>query len=476
MTWWRPTRLRSRLTVWHGVMLGGVLVIYIAGVAFFSIWQMRSVVRRLAVEDLETVKGLLYWASDGKVGVREDYHHHSDWKQVQERFLEILSPNGNILYQNEMLAGRKIGGPIFPDEGVGGYSERSEKMSDGTRVILFSREYMLQDRPVIIREAYNEDLIWSQVEGTLLILLLALPLAIAATVYVAYEMAGRALDPIGKMATRASQINSQRLNERLPVENREDELGHLASVFNDMLSRIAQSFDHLERFTSDASHELRTPLAAIRSIGEVALQRDLRPEEYRDVIGSMLEEVNRLTSMVETLLVLSRADAGELPMQVSVWSAKELVEEVSVLLEILIEEKRLKLTISGDKNRCVLADRMYVRQAVMNIFHNAVKFTPAGGAISVSVDFDVTPERNTVLISFADTGPGIPAAHTGLVFERFYRVNEVRSSDTKGSGLGLSITKWAVEANGGAIAVAENPAGGCTFSIRLPASPCPASI
>jgi len=342
-------------------------------------------------------------------------------------------------------------------------------MSDGTPVILISRKYDLEGKTVLIRVGYQQDLIWNQVKGTLLVLIIASPLVFAGTAYAGYQMVGRTLDPVTKMANRAEQINSERLNDRLPVENAQDELGHLATVFNSMLSRIEQSFDQLRRFTADASHELRTPLAAIRSVGEVRLQDVATPEEYRDTIGSMLEEVNRLTGIVEKLLALSRADAGQIQMQVSVFPLKALVREAASLLEVLIEDKQLTFCLTGDDNICVEADRLYLRQAVVNILHNAVKYTLTGGSIDARI---VCRGSSQAELSITDTGPGIAPQHAAKIFDRFYRIDESRAGTDLGGGLGLSISKWAVEANNGEIGVTSSLGQGATFWIRLPALGC----
>jgi len=468
--WLRPKRVRTRLTLWYVGTLAGVLFIYLAGVSLLLFWQMTGVLKHLAAEDLETVKGLLYVQDDGQVGVREDYHHHTDWKQVQERLLEILGADGAILYRNERLGSRTIGGAPFAGEGEHGYSGRPARMSDGTPIILISRKYDLQGRTILIRVGYSQDLIWNQLKETLLVLLLASPLVFAGTAYAGYKMVGRTLNPVSKMAHRAEQINSERLNERLPIDNPEDELGHLARVFNAMLSRIEQSFEQLQRFTADASHELRTPLAAIRSIGEVRLQEGATPEEYRDTIGSMLEEVNRLTGIVESLLTLSRADAGQIRMQVSVFPLMALVREAAALLEVLIEDKHVTFTLAGDESLGALADRLYVRQAVVNILHNAVKFTPDGGSISARIE---CTSDSRVELSITDSGPGIPVEQSARIFERFYRADEARTGEDMGAGLGLSVAKWAVEANNGEIGVNSVSGGGSTFWIRLPAVGCP---
>ena len=465
-----PKRLRARLTVWHVAMLTGVLAVYFAGVSILLFWQAGNILKSIAAEDLETLKGLLYVTDDGQVGLREDYHHHSDWKQVQERLLEILGPDGSVLYRNERLGDRDLGGPPFAGEGEKGYSGRTARMSDGTPVILISRKYDLWGRTVLIRVGYTQDLIWNQLKQNLLVLLLASPLVLAGAAWAGYRVVGRALDPVSKMARRAEQINSERLNERLPVENPHDELGHLAGVFNAMLSRIEQSFEQLQRFTSDASHELRTPLAAIRSMGEVRLQKGATPEEYRDAIGSMLEEVNRLTTIVESLLTLSRADAGQIRIQVSVFPLMALVRESAALLEVLIDDKQLTFTLIGNESIGVQGDRLYIRQAVVNILHNAVKFTPEGGSITARVE---CYGEGYAELSVTDTGPGVPPEHAAKVFERFYRIDESRTGRAHGSemgaGLGLSVARWAVEANSGEIGVHSTSGSGATFWIRLPA-------
>jgi heavy metal sensor kinase len=469
MNWPRPKRLRTRLTIWYVAMFAAVLAVYFTGVSLLLFWQASNILKSIAAEDLETVKGLLYFEDDGQLNVREDFHHHSDWKQVQERLLEILSPNGKILFRNEKLGDRTIGGPPFPGEGEKGYSGRSATMSDGTPIILISRTYVLNGQPMLIRVAYSQDLIWNQLKQTLLILLVTSPLILAGMAYAVYTTVSRALDPVQEMTRRAELINSKRLDERLPVENAEDELGHLAAVFNSMLSRIEQSFEELKRFTADASHELRTPLASIRSIGEVGLRESASPEEYRDTIGSMLEETNRLTRIVESLLTLSQADAGQIRMQVSVFPLMALVREAASLLEVLIDQKRISFRVDGDSNVGVRADRLYIRQAVVNILHNAVKFTPDGGSIRARVE---CVGDSQVELAIEDSGPGISPDQSAKVFERFYRVDEARSGENRGAGLGLSIAQWAIRANTGEIGLRSSPGSGATFWIRLPAVGC----
>ena len=299
----------------------------------------------------------------------------------------------------------------------------------------------------------------------LFVLVLGLPIALAVAGLAGYGFARRILAPLGAMAKRAEQITAERLHERLPVENPQDELGHLARVFNETLTRLEISFEQLRRFTADASHELRTPLTAIRSVGEVGLQSARSIADYREVIGSMLEETNRLTRMVESLLTLSRADAGTVQLQRVPLSLFAIAREAAGLLEVLAEEKRQKLMVEGEASLMVNGDRMFLRQAVLNLIDNAIKYSPAGGNISVRVRC----EGDRCVLEVADDGPGVPAEHSGLVFNRFYRVDRARSRDAGGAGLGLAITRWAVEAHGGTIAVESSSEDvGATFRVLLP--------
>jgi signal transduction histidine kinase len=237
-------------------------------------------------------------------------------------------------------------------------------------------------------------------------------------------------------------------------------------MFNEMLSRLEQSFEQLRRFTSDASHELRTPLTLLRSVGEVGLQTNSTPEQLRDTIGSMLEEANRLTELVENLLTISRADAGQLAMLPSAFTAMDLARESGNLLDVLLEEKSQTLEISGDESVILKADWVLMRQALVNILHNAIKYTPIHGKIGINV----RRAASGVDIEIHDSGPGIAPEHREHVFDRFYRIDTGRASAHGGTGLGLSIAQWTVRAHGGDITVVSNGSTGAVFQIHLPAT------
>ena len=465
----RPKHVRTRLTLWYMFVLASVLLVSWTLTTAFLFFQMRNQLDNFGVQDIETVEGLLYFDASGHLALNEEYHNHPDSKQVLERLLEVRSAdNDAVLYRNERLAGRALGGEPVDREGQGGYSPRSVRLADGTRIRMVSRRHTLHGHPLLIRLGYSEEPIFARCQELALASLSVLPIVLAIAGLAGYFLARRALEPLSQMALRARKITSENLHERLPVGDEGVELGNLARVFNDLLARLEQSFERLRRFTSDASHELRTPLTAIRSVGEVALQRSGTAEEYRDTIGSMLEEVNRLTSLVENLLTISRADAGTIQLHPTVFSAMDLARESAGLLEVLIEEKGQQLSVEGDETFRVNGDRLFLRQALVNIIHNAVKYSPAESVIVVRVCHH---DAGGVCFEISDSGPGIGAEHSERIFDRFYRVDESRSREAGGAGLGLSIAQWAMRIQGGDVRLLTSRGRGCTFQICLPPNP-----
>jgi heavy metal sensor kinase len=441
------------------------MILFTGGTATVLFLQMRAQLAHFAIEDIEEVEGLMSFTPDGRLNVRDDYHNHPESKQILEHFLEVRTADGALLYRNDRLGNRALGGAPLPGEGIGGYSQRSRVLSDGTRVVMVSRRHSLDGRPILIRLAQSEEPVWHARDQFLLAAALMFPFMIAAAALAGYRMSRRILAPVESIASQAERITSSSLHERIPVHGTGDELDHLAEVFNRTLTRLDESFRQLRQFTADASHELRTPLAAIRAIGEVGLDRECAPQEYRELVGSMLEEVNRLTRLVNDLLMISRGDAGAIQLSRAPVAVLDLARDTVSLLEPLAEEKEQKLVLAGDENAKVQADPVFLRQAFINVLHNAIKYSPGGTTISLCVE-RVNP--HSVAISVTDSGPGIAPEHAARIFDRFYRVDTGRSRDAGGFGLGLAIAQWAVQAHDGSISVSSVPGQGSTFRITLP--------
>lgn len=456
--------LRTRLTLIYVSLLAAVLMLYVAGTSAFFLHNVREQLDLALDRDMETVEGLMAVTPDG--GVRLNSAEAESGEDVAQAtsLLEVWSQSGALLYRSPQLKGQNLGPAPGANEGIHGYSERSSRLASGTRVRIATRAHRLEGRPAIVRLALNEDPLWQDFRELLWVLGIGLPVAISMVGFAGYAIAGRALRPVHVMAGRAEQIGAERLNERLQIENPEDELGHLGLAFNETLCRLERSFEQLRRFTADASHELRTPLTAIRSVGEVALHKSGDTGYYRDVIGSMLEEANRLTRLVDSLLTMSRADAGRIPIQQAEVPVLDLAKESASLLEVLAEEKHQTVEVAGDPSLTVRGDRLILRQALVNLIDNAVKYSPVRGSVHVRVG----SRNGEVCVEVQDNGPGIPAEHRSSVFERFYRVDKARTRDEGGTGLGLSIAEWAVGVHGGRIELECEPGPGCTFRVRLP--------
>jgi heavy metal sensor kinase len=293
------------------------------------------------------------------------------------------------------------------------------------------------------------------------VFMIGMPLAILLASVGGYLIAGQSLAPVAAMAAQARRITSESLGQRLPVPNPDDELGSLAGVFNETLARLESSFDELKRFTADASHELRSPLTALQTVGEVGLREARSAEELRETIGSMLEEAHRLGDLIDALLTLARMESGKVELKREPVDSAEMLSDVQSHLEILASEKRQTLHVNALPGVAVLADRVLLRQALVNIVHNAIRYSPE----DTRIDMRATRRDGEVVIEVADQGPGIAPEHRRKIFERFFRGDKARSRNDGGAGLGLAIAKWSIESQQGRIEVASAPDRGSIFRI-----------
>jgi heavy metal sensor kinase len=452
-----------RLTLWYTLVLAGLLALYAGVASLFLFLSLREDFDHNLQEDVETVEGMLAKEPNGSISL-----HFRDLDGAEPRvghFIEVWSPDGRVLYRSASLENLALGGPPSAGEGLKDEPPSTVRLANGMRVRIASSVYHVEDYRVLLRVGYNEGRLWRELGEFGQVLSLGFPIAVLLAGFGGHALARKALAPIDAMAMQSQKISAERLGDRLPIQNPEDELGRLGITFNELLGRLQASFDQLRRFTADASHELRTPLTAIRSVGEVALQEQKSPAEYRDVIGSMLEEVDRLTRLVESLLALSRADAGQVHLELTEVALVTLAREAGSMVEVLAEEKGQQLDTTGDAAVIVSADRLMLRHAIVNLLDNAIKYSPANGQITVHV---ARGEGNRATLDITDQGPGIPGEHQPYVFDRFYRVDKARPREWGGAGLGLSIARWTVQAHGGELTLKSEVGQGTTFRISLP--------
>jgi heavy metal sensor kinase len=404
--------------------------------------------------------------------MRHDPHGEvipSDYKETGEGdspWLQVLSPAGELVSASP----EALRHPIPGSNKLA--AETEEKIVHVARLNppwrIMSGRAMFGPRELVVQVARPVTPIQDNVREFLYLLFLGLPFCIALSGLGGYVLARRALAPMDRMAEQARLITATRMSDRLPVDNPNDELGRLSTVFNDTLSRLQSAFDQMRRFTSDASHELRTPLTAIRSVGEVGLREKRGEGEYREIIGSMLEEVDSLSRLVDRLLLLSRAETGDAMLTREDVNLTALAEDVVAQLDVLAEEKQQSISIESSTAAHWTGDRLVLRQALINLVDNAIKYTQSGGRIVIRV---AELGKNKV-IDVVDNGPGIPEELRSRVFDRFYRVDKSRSRENGGTGLGLAIAKSAVEVQGGTLSLEPSDGGaGCVFRITLPVRP-----
>lgn len=461
-----PARnLRARLTIFYSALLAGGLLLYAACVSAFYLHSLREQMDTSLDRDVETIEGDLYLTSDGHVGLTSHEGEADEDDTDRGYFLEVLGLDGSPLYRSDPLDDQALGPAIKEVSQRDSNEAVSVRLSSGILARIVTRHHYLPGgKPVVVRLGINEEPYRREFWEMVSILGFGLPIVVVLVSAAGYLLAARALRPVDIMAKRAGEITADRLNERIAIQNPDDELGQLGTAFNATLARLESSFDQLRRFTADASHELRTPLTAIRSVGEVAISKGGDERYYRDIIGSMLEEANRLTKLVDSLLNMSRADAGRVQLHFAEIGLLDLARESASLLEVLAEEKEQTLLVQGDETVSVIADRAILRQALVNLIDNAVKYSPVKGEIRVRV----TESGRDAQIEVEDDGPGIPSEHRGRIFERFYRVDKARTRAEGGSGLGLAIAEWAVLVNRGRIDVQSAPDHGALFRISLP--------
>jgi heavy metal sensor kinase len=301
---------------------------------------------------------------------------------------------------------------------------------------------------------------------------ITVPLALFFASLGGYFLARKSLAPVIAMGATAARIGASNLNERLPVAHRGSELGRLAATFNELLARLDLSFQQQRRFMADASHELRTPVAIVCGESEVALSQTVRsPEEYRESLTILQEEGRRLTRIVEDLFTLARADAGQYHFDIVNFYLDETVTECVRAVRSLAAQHELRLQYQYGANELPFrGDEGLVRRMILNLLDNAIKYTNAGGYVSV----ELGQEQQGYAIRIKDTGPGISQEVQPHIFERFYRADKARSRNGDagggGAGLGLSIASWIADAHGGSITLEHSDQRGSTFLIYLPSS------
>jgi len=488
--------IRARMTLWYtGILAATVLVL--GGVAYGllmrGLWnEVDGTLERVARAAAQAAQQT---ATDFVPPDMNDLLRRYFGSSFADRFYQFLDPRGEV----DPRLPRERGAPlaISPKalkNAVEGYGTFETLQSGGTHPVrMFTFPIVAQGRMVkVLQVGMSLEGLLRERQNFLWALATLTPLGLILAGGGGWLLARRVLRPVDQMTQAARRIGAERLAERLEGAEADDELGRLAHTLNEMLARLEAGFAQVRRFSADASHELRTPLTILKGEIEVALRSAREPAEYERVLASALEEVERMARMVDDLLMLSRADAGALRWDRGLVELDRLVEEVAKQGEVLGRARAIQVAIQSLEPLIAHGDEQRLRQLLLNLVDNAVKYTPQGGRVTLSLrqagresgdllipspeavpNCPVTqsPDRPTVEwaeIAVQDTGVGIPAEALPRIFERFYRVDDARSREAGGTGLGLCIARTIAEAHGGRIAVESVPGAGSTFTLRLP--------
>lgn len=458
--------IRGKLTLWYLAILTIVLIGYGIAIYTYLSTSLLGLIDASLREHVVLLEKQLWAAQRG-----EEIPEESTGRLViKPQFVELIDPQGHVTdmairseeYRLDVNIAtlervRQSSTPIIEDE----TTEDGRPLRVATWRVLDEHGHI----DYFIRAGYGiEDIHRTQREVWLL-LILSIPVILLLASFGGRLLADKALKPVDELVQAARTIGAKNLGERVTVPDTRDELARLAETFNQMIARLETAFERERRFTEDASHELRTPLAVLRSEIEVALQRDRPAEEYKLVLQRCLEELLRLNKLVDDLLLLARSETGQLRLERAPVNLHALCQEMVDYVHPLAEEHKLQLEMSADRESItVRGDARRLKELMLNLLDNAIKYTPAGGRIRVCVK----RQSEMAVVEVADTGCGVPAEDLPHIFDRFYRRRRASDGQTTGFGLGLAICKWIVEAHGGAIAVHSEPGRGTRVTFRLP--------
>lgn len=392
--------------------------------------------------------------------------------EANDRFIRVTGSGGHVIYASGSPKDGSFDPSQVPLPGPAAHNDllRKVTVSGGSVLVAAYRYGPSEGARYWVEVGVSSERTDATVRQVLLILAVGLPIAVCVAVAGGFVLVRRALKPVDRLSQKAAEITQHNLSERLPVVRTGDELERLSLSLNLMISRLEEAVNSSKQFVADASHELRTPLAVLRGELEELAQDAHVKAQVRETLGSMLEEVDRLAEIVEGLLALSRLDTGEGKTDWVRFDLAELAVSTADQMSLLAEDKNITLVCDAPAPVIIEGDRSRLKQVVVNLLDNAIKYTANGGRITLKI----TNENGYALLDVADEGVGIPAEALPHVFKRFFRVDGSRSRDRGGAGLGLSIVKSICDAHGARVEVTSVPGRGSHFRIRQPLAAEPA--
>lgn len=459
--------IRFRLTFWYALTLAVIMT----ASALFSYHFFSKTARQQVDEELQNIAdqiGLAYVRPDVTpfdCNQLQQHIHQGNWDAYILLRGETFKP---VCASDNLLAGDLEFGPVAMQQ-VRWLNHHLEtvEIEDGMHLRLLSAPLKYEGRLVgVVQVARNLGLLQQTLGELRLIYLLIGPFALFWLCLGCWFLSDQLVAPIIEVTEAAKAINAENLMRRLPSNGYPDELGQMVATFNQMFERLESAFRRVRQFSGDASHELRTPLTILRGETEVTLRWAKTPEEFRDMLHSNLEEIDRMERIIENLLLLAKSESGELTLEIKDFNLSDLVQALYMQGRTLGEAKRIgvSLRVDIDEELRICGDELRLRQMFLNLIANGIKYTPEGGSLELAMSREGALAR----IDVTDTGIGIPVEAQPFIFDRFFRVDKARNRMDGGSGLGLSIVKSIAVAHGGRISVQSSPGQGSTFTVLLP--------
>ena len=463
----KPLGVRTQLALFYAVVVGEVLSIL--GALFYNTLTLR--LERGFNAELDERSAALRGYLEFKEGKPVLQYNTSDPEEsyfirTATRYYQVYDcTSGDLLVQSPELD--LLGVSLSPEQVRDLSTHPRFTELDTSQGRLRFHNYVIRDRrhhPYLVQVGASLAYVDSTRQELLGTLLLIVPAGVLFAGLAGWWMARSALKPVEALTAGAREFNISRLDRRLPLRGTGDELDRLAETFNQVFERLESAVEQMRQFTASISHELRTPLTALRGEAEVTLLRARSAEDYRQVLVSQLEEFDKLTRMINELLILARAEAGEIHLERKPTDLAAMVCSLAEAMELVAASKNLALQVEARQPVIVAGDARWLERLVLNLLDNAIKFTPAGG----KVDLEAREENGQARLTIRDTGVGIPAEALPHVFERFFRADPSRSRQVDGAGLGLSLVQWIVREHSGEVKVESQPGSGTRVTVRLP--------
>jgi two-component system OmpR family sensor kinase len=462
--------VRARLTAWYVAVLAVTLIVFELGVYAALSGVLHDNVDDTLVSAIEVTTTSL--SNDIGEGQSRSEAARATVDEISSRLVAVA-----VFDQSgELMASRDWADDVRPTLPADSQIPQDEPrlydvIDDDDRVRVGIRRVRVRAdiAPFVVHVSTPLELLEDDLEDIRTVLLSSIPVVLLIAGGAGWFMARKSLHPVMLMADRARAIGATNLDQRLPVANPRDELGRLANTFNELLSRVSKAFTQQRQFMADASHELKTPLATIRAATDVTLQQRTRSEdEYRDALRMITDQAQRLSRIVEDMFTLARADAGHLPLRQTSFYIDDMLADVATTSSLRGAARDVQITFTGPSDVACVGDEHLIRRLVDNLVDNAIRYSPAGAAVDITLEHVGQVAR----ISITDRGPGIPAESWPHIFERFYRADVARSrgssAEGSGAGLGLAIARWVAEAHGGTLLLLRSDEQGTTFVAELP--------